>query len=108
RQDCGKPPLKAFLCHLALLAQCKPAVASLWLAAWAVYRGRHVRNGSWPFSNSGRAVKLSVNILAGCSRFAVFSIARPRAISPTPASRQGRWLPLVGGDSLCRLISGLL
>jgi len=28
------------------------------------------------------------------------SIARPRAISPTPASRQGRWFPLVDGNSV--------
>jgi hypothetical protein len=33
------------------------------------------------------------------ARFALSSIAKPGAISPTPASRQGRSLPLVGGDA---------
>src|SRR6185436_1555835 len=28
------------------------------------------------------------------------SIAKPGAIAPTPASRQGRWFPLVDGNSL--------
>ena len=45
------------------------------------------------------------------ARFALASIAKPGAISPTPASRQGRRLPLVGGNSvivLCGLIGGLL
>src|SRR5262249_28057740 len=45
------------------------------------------------------------------ARFAFLSIAKPGAIAPTPASRQGRWVPLIGGSSvflLCRLVGGLL
>src|SRR6266566_2336663 len=45
------------------------------------------------------------------ARSALSSIAKPGAIAPTPASRQGRWFPLVGGNSvvlLCRLIGSLL
>jgi hypothetical protein len=34
------------------------------------------------------------------ARFALSSIAKPGAIAPTPASRQGRWFPLAGGNSL--------
>src|SRR5260370_872170 len=34
------------------------------------------------------------------ARFALSSIAKPGAIAPTPASRQGRWFPLVGGNSV--------
>jgi hypothetical protein len=34
------------------------------------------------------------------ARFALSSTAKPGAISPTPASRQGRSLPLVGGNSV--------
>jgi transposase len=37
------------------------------------------------------------------SRFAVFSIARPRATSPTPASRQGRWLRWSAGTRRHRI-----
>jgi hypothetical protein len=40
------------------------------------------------------------------ARFAFSSIAKPGAIAPTPASRQGHWFPLVSGNSvvlLCRL-----
>jgi len=38
------------------------------------------------------------------ARFALSSIAKPGAISPTPASRQGRSLPLVGGNSVILLM----
>ena len=45
------------------------------------------------------------------ARFALASIAKPGAIAPTPASRQGRGFPLDRRDwviLLCALVGGLL
>jgi hypothetical protein len=53
------------------------AVRQLALYPQAHLLRSNVRHGSWLFSNSGRGVKLSVNILAGCRVLSAVGVYPP-------------------------------